>query len=96
MAGPLRPLWVTRIFSRKEGVLAVLVAAVASAETPARSHQRSRSSGAKVKGTSAGRGSTRGEAKLAGELVPEAGGAHFWNGKAAGGDDERSAGKWAG
>ncbi len=67
MAGPLRPRCVMRIFSRKVGVVGLrlrpvavgFVDARASVETPERSHQRAWSCGLRVKGTRAGRGSTR-------------------------------------
>ncbi len=66
MAGPLRPRWVMRAFSRKAGGLvlvergpfavgAVLAWAMTSAERPERSHQWAVSSGEKTRGTRAGR-----------------------------------------
>ena len=59
-----------------------------SAERPVRSHQRSRSSGAKIRGTRAGRGVDESVAEAAGDVVAEAGGAHLGDGEAAGGDDD--------
>ena len=70
MAGPLRPRWVMRNFSRNVlrtvlgfalalpdgGVAGMLT--MTSAERPVRSHQLVASSGLKTRGTSAGRGST--------------------------------------
>ncbi len=71
MAGPLRPRWVMRIFSRKlagrcavgasawlAGAVLEPAVAMTSAERPERSHQRAVSSGVKTRGTSAGRQGT--------------------------------------
>ncbi len=68
----------------------------ASAETPARSPQVSEVGGSKGERDEGGAGLDEGEAELAGEFVAEAGGAHFGDREAAGGDDEGRREKRAG